>query len=75
MNQFLYDQDKILWALLFFRSNRITKWSEDLFREKSNIRFFLITTWPKFKQLFRKHLFPVNNTVEAINRLEETTYY
>ena len=30
---------------------------------------------PEFKQFFYKHFFPINITIKAVNKLEETTYY
>jgi len=36
---------------------------------------FSITLWPKFEQLFKNYFFPINITIEVVNKLEGTSYY
>ena len=60
--------------LFFFRSSQVAKWSENLFREKSNTGVFSIVTWLKFEELFYTHFFLINAKIEVINKLEETSY-
>jgi len=73
--QFISDQNKVLWALSFFRSDHVSKWSKEIFCKKSTIDTFSIITWSEFKQLFLEYLFPINAATEAINKLKRTTYY
>jgi len=73
--QFHDKQEKILWALTFFKDGRATKWSENVFRQEANTGVFPIPTWGDFEQQFQLHFFPVNAEVDAINTLEGTSYH
>ena len=64
------EQEKILWALTFFKGGRATKWSENVFRQEANTSVFPIQTWGDFEQQFQLHFFPVNAEADAINALE-----
>jgi len=73
--QFYDEQDKILWALMFFKDGRAAKWSENVFRQEADTSIFPIPTWGDFEQQFRLHFFPVNVEVDAINTLEGISYH
>ena len=73
--QFHDKQEKILWALTFFKGGHATKWSENVFRQEIDTGVFSIQTWGDFKQQFWLHFFPVNAEADVINTLEETSYH
>jgi len=73
--QFCDKQEKILWALMFFKNGRAAKWSENVFRQEADTGVFSIPTWGDFEQQFRLHFFPVNAEVDVINTLEGTSYH
>jgi len=75
MDQFSCDQNKVLWALLFFESGYILKWSKRIFHEESTTSNFPITLWAEFEQLFQEYFFPINATIKPVNKLEGTAYY
>jgi len=69
------EQEKILWALTFFKGGRATKWSENVFCQEANTSVFPIQTWGDFEQQFQLHFFSVNVEVDAINALKGTSYH
>jgi len=73
--QFYDEQEKILWALTFFKDGRAAKWSENVFRQKADTGVFPMLTWGDFEQQFRLHFFLVNAEADAINTLEGTSYH
>jgi len=73
--QFHDEQERILWALTFFKGGRATKWSENVFRQEADTGIFPIQTWRDFEQQFQLHFFPANAEVDAINALEGTSYH
>jgi len=73
--QFHDEEERILWALTFFKSGCAAKWSENVFRQEADTGVFPIRTWRDFKQQFRVYFFPVNGEVDAINALESTSYH
>jgi len=73
--QFYDEQEKILWALTFFKDGHAAKWSENIFHQEADTSIFPIPTWGDFEQQFRLHFFPVNVEVDAINTLEGTSYH
>ena len=73
--QFACDQDKILRVLSFLRNNFTSKWSEIIFHKESTTSTFPNTIWLNFKQFFQEYFFPINTTIEAVNKLEEAIYY
>jgi len=73
--QFYDEQEKILWALMFFKDGRAAKWSENVFRQEADTGIFSIPTWGDFEQQFRLHFFLVNAEADAINTLEGTSYH
>jgi len=50
--QFYDEQEKILWALMFFKDGRAAKWSENIFCQKADTGVFPISTWGDFEQQF-----------------------
>jgi len=74
IDQFLCDQNKILWMLSFFRSSRVTKWLEGLFREESSTKSFPIIFWLDFEQVFKNQFFLVNTATKVMNKLEGVSY-
>ena len=42
--QFHNEEERILWALTFFKSSCATKWSENVFRQEADTRVFPIRT-------------------------------
>jgi len=50
--QFYDEQEKILWALMFFKDGRAAKWSENVFRQEADTGVFPIPTWGDFEQQF-----------------------
>jgi len=42
--QFYDEQEKILWALMFFKDGRAAKWSENVFRQEADTGVFPIPT-------------------------------
>jgi len=75
LEQFYDEQEKILWALTFFKDGRAAKWSENVFRQEADTGVFPIPTWGDFEQQFRLHFFPVNAEADTINTLEGTSYH
>jgi len=73
--QFHDEEERILWALTFFKSGHTAKWSENVFRQEADAGVFPIRTWRDFEQQFWVHFFPVNTEVDAINALEGTSYH
>jgi len=73
--QFHDEQEKILWALTFFRSGHAAKWSKNMFRQEADTGIFPIQTWRDFEQQFWVHFFPVNVKADAINALEGISYH
>jgi len=73
--QFHDEEERILWALTFFKSGCAAKWSENVFRQEADIGVFPIRTWRDFEQQFRVHFFPANVEADAINALEGTSYH
>jgi len=73
--QFHDEQEKILWALTFFKGGRTAKWSENVFCQKADTGIFPIQTWEDFEQQFWVYFFPVNAEADAINVLEEASYH
>ena len=47
--QFHDEQEKILWALTFFKDGRAAKWSENVFRQEADTGVFPILTWGDFE--------------------------
>ena len=47
--QFYDEQEKILWALTFFKNGRAAKWSKNVFRQEANTGVFPIPTWRDFE--------------------------
>jgi len=75
LEQFHDKQERILWALTFFKRDRAAKWSKNIFRQEADTGVFPIQTWGEFEQQFRLHFFSANTEVDAINSLERTTYH
>jgi len=75
LEQFHDKEERILWALTFFKGGRAAKWSENVFRQEADTGVFPIQTWRDFEQQFRLHFFSVNAEADAINALEGITYY
>jgi len=73
--QFQDEQERILWALTFFKGGRAAKWFENVFRQEADTGIFPIQTWGEFEQQFRLYFFPANAEADAINALEGTSYY
>jgi len=73
--QFHDEQERILWALTFFKGGRAAKWSENVFRQEADTGVFPIQTWGDFEQQFRLYFFPANAEADAINALEGTFYH
>ena len=44
LEQFYDKQERILWALMFFKSGRAAKWSENVFRQEADTSIFPIPT-------------------------------
>jgi len=75
LEQFHNEEERILWALTFFKGGYVTKWSENVFRQKADTGVFPIQTWRDFEQQFQLHFFSVNAEADAINALEGTSYH
>ena len=73
--QFHDEQERILWALTFFKKGHTTKWSKNVFRQEADTGVFPIQTWGEFEQQFWLHFFPANMEADAINVLEGTSYH
>ena len=73
--QFQDEQEKILWALTFFKGGRAAKWSENVFRQEADTGVFPIQTWGEFERQFWLNFFPANAEADAINALEGTSYH
>jgi len=43
--QFCDEQEKILWALTFFKGGHAAKWSENIFRQETDTGIFPMQTW------------------------------
>jgi len=68
-------QEKILWALMFFKGGRTVKWSENMFRQEADTGVFPIQTWGDFEQQFWIYFFPVNVEADVINAMEGASYH
>ena len=75
LEQFHDEEERILWALTFFKGGHATKWSENVFCQEADTGVFSIQTWRDFEQQFQLHFFPVNAEADAINMLEGTSYH
>ena len=75
LEQFHDEQEKILWALMFFKGGCAAKWSENVFHQEADTSIFPIQTWGDFEQQFWIHFFPVNVEADAINALEGASYH
>jgi len=73
--QFHNEEERILWALTFFKSGHAAKWSENVFHQEADTGVFPIRTWRDFEQQFRVHFFLANAEADAINALEGTSYH
>jgi len=73
--QFHDKEERILWALMFFKGGRAAKWSKNVFHQEADTGVFPIQTWRDFEQQFRLHFFPVNAEADAINVLVGTSYH
>jgi len=73
--QFQDKQERILWALTFFKGGRAAKWSKNVFCQEADTGILPIQTWGEFEQQFRLHFFPVNVEADVINTLEGTSYH
>jgi len=75
LEQFHDEEERILWALTFFKGGHAAKWSENVFCQEVDTGVFSIQTWRDFEQQFQLHFFPVNAEADAINVLEGTSYH
>jgi len=75
LEQFHDKQERILWALTFFKGGHATKWFKNVFRQEVDTSVFPIQTWGDFEQQFRLYFFPANAEANAINALEGTSYH
>ena len=75
LEQFCDKQEKILWALMFFKGGHAAKWSENVFCQETDTGVFPMQTWGNFEQQFWVHFFPVNVEADVINILEGTFYH
>ena len=75
LEQFCDKQEKILWALTFFKGGHAAKWSENVFHQETDTSVFSMQTWGDFEQQFWVHFFPVNMEADTINTLEGTSYH
>ena len=73
--QFHNKEERILWALTFFKSGHAAKWSKNVFCQEADTGVFSIRTWRDFEQQFWVYFFPVNVEVDVINALEGTSYH
>ena len=64
--QFHNEQERILWALTFFKGGRTAKWSENVFCQEADTGVFPIQTWGDFEQQFRLHFFSANAEANAV---------
>jgi len=48
--QFYDEQEKILWALTFFKDGHAAKWSKNVFCQEADTGIFPIPTWGDFEQ-------------------------
>jgi len=75
LEQFDLDKEWIFWALIFFKSGYIAKWSKNLFYQKANTGIFPLQSWLVFEHQFQAQFFPVNVEVNDTNTLEGSSYY
>jgi len=75
LEQFHNKQERILWALTFFKGGRAAKWSENMFHQEADTGVFPIQTWGDFEQQFWVHFLPINVEGDMINALEGTSYH
>ena len=75
LEQFYDKQEKILWALTFFKGGHATKWSKNIVCQEVDTGVFPMQTWGDFEQQFWVHFFPVNAEADMINTLEGTSYH
>jgi hypothetical protein len=74
-DQFQSNEERILWAISFFKSGCATKWADKIFAKQEHNRAFPFLDWDNFVDEFRDHFLPINAEVDAINTLEGTGYY
>jgi len=75
LKQFYDKQEKILWALTFFKGGHAIKWSKNVVCQEVDTGVFPMQTWGDFEQQFWVHFFPVNAEADMINTLEGTSYH
>jgi len=75
LEQFHDEQERILWALTFFKGGCAAKWSENVFHQKADTDIFPIQTWGDFEQQFQLHFFPENVEADVINTLKGASYH
>jgi len=75
LEQFHDKQERILWALTFFKGGCAAKWSKNVFHQEADTGVFPIQTWGEFEQQFWLHFFPANAEADTINSLEGTSYH
>jgi len=73
--QFICNEEKIFWTLVFFKDGHAVKWSENLFCQEVDTGIFPIQSWTDFEQQFQSQFFSVNAEADAINTLEGSSYY
>jgi len=73
--QFSCNEEKILWTLAFFKDRQAVRWSENLFHQEADTGIFPIQSWAHFKQQFQNQFFLVNVEADAVNALEDFSYY
>jgi hypothetical protein len=74
-DQFQSDEERILWAISFFKTRHAAKWADEIFAKEEHDEAFPFLDWNNFVDEFWDRFLPVNAEVDAINTLEGTGYY
>jgi hypothetical protein len=69
------EQTMVTWALSYMKLGRAAKWAARVFKYEETEGLNRFLDWSDFKSEFKKEFCPAHADVEAINKLETTTYF
>jgi hypothetical protein len=77
-DQFLGEQIKIQWAMMYMSQGRAQKWVNRIYQwealpANANVDYFV--DWDHFRSIFRNEFYPLHADVVATNVLEGQTYF
>jgi len=69
------DLTKIVWAMLYMKTGRTTRWATREFEQEAKTSCLCFLDWLDFKDEFQKNFMLLNLEAAAINVLETATYF